>query len=229
MQTYKSSLTLILLLFTIDKSHSQNVNWAGLNHQHIVNLNLNWDYAATAGLSYGYKFNTKLPMILGVDYSMPAGPRVFDDFKSHIGIQMQLMTYKKFRLSTKIQGVYRRYDQPIVRLQNFGSDFSGALGYYQSRWFVAAEIGFDKAIVTHFKHSGRYKNSFARVNDGWYEPATGGNLYYGGLLGFSFKNQDLYLKAGKVISQDFKTTPLIPYYLQLGYNFKFSQTEKHKK
>ena len=26
-------------------------------------------------------------------------------------------------------------------------------GYYQRKWFVAGEAGFDKAIVTHFKHS----------------------------------------------------------------------------
>lgn len=227
-----SKIALVITMFLLfnHKSHSQNVNWASLTteNKHITNLNINWDYACTAGLYYGYKFNTKLPLILGIDYSMPVGAKLFDDFKSRVGIQIQLIEYKNFRLSTKIQGIYRRYEQPIVRLLNFGSDFTGVLGYYKPKWFVAAEFGFDKAIVTHFKHSTRYKNSFAIVNDGWYEPATGGNFYYGMQAGYSFKNHDIYLKIGKVISQDFKTTPLIPYYAQLSYNLKFNKKPKNK-
>ena len=219
----KISTIIIVVLLFINKSRSQNVNWASLTNEnkHVVNLNLNWDYASTAGIYYGYKFKMKLPMILGIDYSIPAGAKVFDDFKTRIGIQMYLIEYKKFRLSTKIQGVFRRYDQPIVRLLNFGSDFSGVVGYYKSKWFVAAEFGFDKAIVTHFKHSTRYKDSFTKVNDGWYEPASGGNFYYGIQTGISFKSHDIYLKIGKVISQNFTITPLIPYYAQLGFNFRF--------
>lgn len=232
MRNSKIATVILAVLLYINKSNSQNVNWPSLTNEnkHVVNLNFNWDYASTAGIYYGYKFNTKLPMILGIDYSMPVGAKVFDDFKSRIGIQMQLIEYKNFRLSTKIQGVFRRYNQPIVRLLNFGSDFSGVLGYYKPKWFVAAEFGFDKAIVSNFKHSERYKKSFVIVNDGWYEPATGGNFYYGIQTGFSFKQHDIYLKIGKVVTQDFKTTPLIPYYAQLGYNFKFgkSLTKKNK-
>ena len=222
MRNLKITTIILAAFLLINKNYSQNVNWASLTNRnrHVVNLNFNWDYASTAGLYYGYKFNTKLPMVLGIDYSMPVGAKVFDDSKSRIGIQMQLIECKNFRLSTKILGVFRRYEQPIVKLLNFGSDFSGILGYYKSKWFVATEFGFDKAIVTHFKHSARYKSSFATVNDGWYQPATGGNFYYGLSTGISFKKHDIYLKIGKVVSQDFKTPPLIPYYAQLGFNLR---------
>ena len=109
----------------------------------------------------------------------------------------------------------------FVRLVNFGSDMSGIVGYYRPKWFVAGEFGFDKAIVTHFRHSKAYKDQYPGVVDGWYEPATGGNLYYGLQAGFSFRKQDIFLRAGKILTQDYKTTPMVPIYGQLGYNIKF--------
>lgn len=91
-------------------------------------------------------------------------------------------------------------------------------GYYQKKWYVSGEAGFDKAIVTHFKHSDLYKQNFPSVQDGWYQPATGGNFYYGLQTGVSFKRNDIYLKAGKILTQDFSTAPLVPFHLEIGYN-----------
>ncbi len=225
MRFLKISTVILSTFLFVNTGTSQNINWGSLTKENkrVLNLNVNWDYASTYGIYYGVKPNIKLPVLIGLDCSMPVGTKVFDDFKSGIGLHIQLIKYKNFMVSTKIRGVFRKYDQPIVRLLNFGSDFSGALGYYKPKWFVAAEFGFDKAIATHFKHSTRYKNSFALVKDGWYEPATGGNFYYGLQTGISFKQHDIYLKIGKVLSQDLKTTPLIPYYAQLGYNFRISK------
>ena len=91
-------------------------------------------------------------------------------------------------------------------------------GYYKPKWFVAGEAGFDKAIVTQFKHKDLYKQNFPSVKDGWYEPATGGNFYYGLQTGLSFRRNDIYLKAGKILAEDFSTKPMVPFYLQFGYN-----------
>ena len=44
-------------------------------------------------------------------------------------------------------------------------------GYHHPRWFVAGGTGFDKAMVSHFKHSAEFKNSFPQVMDGWDEPS----------------------------------------------------------
>ena len=114
------------------------------------------------------------------------------------------------------------YETSYVRLLNFGSEFSGTLGYYRHSWFAAAQVGFDKAIVTQFKNSELYAENYTDVQNGWYQPATGGNFFYGIQGGFSFGNFDVTAKAGKVIEQDFKTTPLIPFYGQLGLNWKIA-------
>jgi hypothetical protein len=82
-------------------------------------------------------------------------------------------------------------------------------------------VGFDKAIVTHFKHSQLYHEMYPGIFDGWYETANGGNFYYGLQAGTSFGRSDITLRAGKVLTQDFKTAPLVPFFGQLGYTVKF--------
>jgi hypothetical protein len=165
--------------------------------------------------------NTKLPIVLNAKLSLPAGENLVDDLKTKLGGQICLLNKSHFVSSISIFGIYRKYQTPLVRLQNFGSDMKVTFGYTKKRWFIAAETGFDKAIVTHFKHSQKFKDEiYHDVVDGWYEPATGGNFYYGLQGGYSYKKTDFTLTIGKVVSQDFKTSPFLPFYLNLGINYR---------
>lgn len=221
----KRIIPVILLLTLISQSNTTNaqlLNWTTLDStKHILNTNFGLDYSVSYGVGYGYKLNTKLPIVLNATFSMPAGENVFDDFKTKIGGQVCLLNKSSFVGSISIFGIYRKYQTQLVRLQNFGSDIKGSFGYYKTRWFTAAEVGFDKAIVTHFKHTPKFRDEiYADVVDGWYEPTTGGNFYFGLQAGYSFGKAGLTLNLGKVVSQDFKTSPLLPFYLNLGINYK---------
>lgn len=215
-----------VLLLTLTSRYntviSQTLNWIRLDStQHILNTSFALDYSVSYGVGYGYKLNTKLPVVLNVNFSVPSGENMFDDFKTKIGGQVCLLNRSNFVGSISVLGIYRKYQTQLVRLQNFGSDIKGTFGYYKKGWFTAAEVGFDKAIVTHFKHSQKYKDEiYANVVDGWYEPATGGNFYYGLQGGYSFKKVDLTINIGKVVSQDFKTSPFLPFYLNFGINYR---------
>jgi hypothetical protein len=231
MKTIKIIIALIAaLLFDKNSAQSQAINWASLQQEqkHIVNLNAGYDFGFTYGIGYGHQLKAKLPflkttfpIVLGVEHSQPAGKDLVDDFKTKIGGQIRLYEINNFHFTAKVQGLFRRYENDYVRLLNFGSDMSAIVGYYKAKWFVSGEFGFDKAIVTHFKHSDMFKENFPDVKNGWYEPATGGNFYYGLQTGFSFKANDITLKIGKVVQQDFKTEPMIPYYFQVGYSKRF--------
>jgi hypothetical protein len=224
MKNYKEYILISVLALFISSVNAQTINWASLNDgkKHIVNVNIGLENGVIYGIGYGYQINNRLiPIVANIEYSFPSGNKIFDDFKTKIGVQIRWINYHNFQFSTKIHGIFRRYGNDFVRLLNFGSDMSGIAGYYRPKWFVAGEVGFDKAIVTHFKHSKEYKDQYPDAVNGWYEPATGGNFYYGLQAGFSIKNHDIYLKAGKILTQDFKTTPMIPFYGQLGYNIKF--------
>ena len=214
---------LLILIAQYNNTIAQTLNWKALDStKHILNVNFGLDYSVSYGLSYGYKLNTKLPIVLNAIFSMPSGKSMFDDFKTKIGGQVRLFNKSNFVGSVSIYGVYRKHQSNVVRLQNFGSDMKGVIGFYKPKWFVAAEGSFDKAVVTHFKHPQKYRNEiYTNVVDGWYEPATGGNFNYGLNAGKSFKKADITLNLGKVITQDFKSSPLLPFYLNLGYNFRF--------
>ena len=224
MKTIKLIIIIIITLIIKNCAYSQTLNWASLDKQqrHIINLNAGLDFGVTYGIGYGYQLKTHLPIVLNIEQSHPSGNKFLEDFKTKMGGQIRWLQLGDFQFSTRIQGVFRRFENPLTRLVNFGSDMSGTFGLYRPKWFVAGEVGFDKAIVTHFKHKPSYKDDFPTVQDGWYEPATGGNFYYGLQAGFSFKRSDIYLKAGNLLVQDFKTNLFLPFYAQIGYNFKLN-------
>lgn len=215
-------LTSLLILANL--ASSQEINWKSLSDErYIVNANAGFSHGIVWGAGFGYQLKTKMPLILQAEYSFPSGKHLIDDFKSKVGAQARLFESGNIQVSAKIQGNFRRYENSLVRLVNFGSEMSAAAGYYRPKWFLAGEFGFDKAIVTNFRHSAHYRDMFPGVQDGWFEPSTGGNFNYGLMAGYSFKTSDLYLKMGKVLSQDFKSKPLIPVYFQLGYNVRINK------
>jgi hypothetical protein len=224
MKTIFQTILSLIFVITITSANAQTINWAGINdqHKHILNANVGLEHGTIFGFGYSYRVDTKLfPIVTNAEFSLPAGNNIKDDFKTKVGAQIRVIEYRNFQFTAKLQGVFRRHQQELVRVINFGSDISGVAGYYRPKWFVAGEVGFDKAIATQFKHSNLYREIHPGAINGWYDPATGGNFYYGLQTGFSFNRHDITLRAGKMLTQDFKTKPFVPYYAQLGYNFKF--------
>jgi hypothetical protein len=223
MKNIKNILSMTVLLCSFFISTAQTINWASLEKEqkHLLNFNVSSENALIYGVGYGYRVKSKFPIILNAEYSFPSGKNIADDFKTKLGGQIRWIQTGNFQFSTKIQGIFRRYENDYARLLNFGSDFSGIAGFYKRKWFVAGEIGFDKAIVTNFKHSDLYKENYPGVQDGWYEPPTGGHFYFDIQAGYSINKFDIYLKAGQLVEQDLKTLPLLPWYAQVGFNVKF--------
>jgi hypothetical protein len=215
-------IVILLWLLSFTTTLAQTINWKNLKKEekHLLNATVGWEHGLVYGVAYGYKLKTKLPIVVDASFSIPSGETVFDDFKTKIGGQINVYQINNFHFNASLHGIYRRYENPLVTLQNFGADATVIIGYYKPKWFTAIELGFDKAIVTHFKHTEIYREVYPAVKDGWYEPSTGGNANYGIQGGYSFHRNDITLRLGKVISQDFKTEPMVPFYIQLGYNYK---------
>lgn len=224
MKATRILIAFILPLFIYQKGIAQTLNWNALqDSKHIITAGIGWDYSISYSLGYAYQLKTKVPIVLTTNSSIPSGEKLLDDFKTKIGGQILLLNKSNLKGSITFNGIYRRYENPLVRLQNFGSELKGTLGYFKPKWLVAGEVGFDKAIVTHFKHTETFKETFfSDVKDCWYDPSTGGNLIYGIQTGYSFNKSDITFNIGMVTTQDFKTTPLIPYYLMLGYNHRIN-------
>ena len=227
MKNIIKTTVLMSLLFLGNSASSQEINWKSLaDERYIAHVNAGFLHGVVWGAGLGYQLKTKTPVILQAEYSFPSGNDLIDDFKSKAGGQVRVFESGNVHMSARLYGNFRRYENSLARLVNFGSEMSAAVGYYKPGWFLAGEFGFDKAIVTNFRHSAYMKDMFPEAQDGWFDPSTGGNFNYGLMTGFSFKSSDLYLKAGKVINQDFRTKPLVPFYLQLGYNLRINTGNK---
>ncbi len=223
----KKQIIIVLLpalLLAAKKPWAQAVNWAAMDQgsRQMISLYAGAEHGFIAGAGYSYLLKAgPLSIMPRADLSVPFGNNMTGDFKTKLGAQLRWNLTGPFQFSVLLQGVFRSYRNDFAHLLNFGSDLSGVAGYYRSHWFVAGEIGFDKAIVTRFRHTKAYKNQYPDVKDGWYEPPTGGNFYAGGQAGISLGRNDITAKAGYIRVQDFQTKPLLPFYGQICYSIRF--------
>lgn len=215
-------LIVLPFFFAFNISFSQTFNWKNLDSAKptIYYASANLEHGLSATLGSSYRFKKIKPLLVFLDLTIPAGKKILDDFKVRIGGKTKLIDFENFVVSAAFSAIYRRYESDFVRMQNFGSEASATAGYFRKKWFVAGEFGFDKAIITQFKHKDNYKLIFPDVKDGWYEPSAGGIFNYGLQGGFSLRNADITINAGKLITQDFKTNPTIPFYVKFGFNLR---------
>ena len=215
-------LSAIVLLGLAASAPAQTINWQAFQpgQKHLAYLQAGWDYGLTMGLGYGQKFNLGLPVLANLEYSFPAGEHLFDDFKVRLGGQVEVLHSGSFAATAKVYSPFRRYENSQVRFVSFGGEFSAVAGFYRPKWFVAGEFGFDKAIATHIQHKPAGRENYPGAQDGWYVP-TGGNFCYGLQAGFSFRRSDITVKAGRLATQDWNTTPLIPLFAQVSYARRF--------
>lgn len=223
MNTKHKAIIIFFMFNAFICGYSQVYNWKALDStKHIITAGIDWDYSVSYKVAYGYKVNTDIPLILNMSISIPSGENVFDDIKTKVGGQIVIINKSNYKGSLGLYGIYRRYENELVRLQNLGTELNARFGYYKPKWFLAAEISFDKAISTHFKHTETYRNYiYNDVDDGWTN-TTAGHFLYGLQSGYSFKKSDITFSFGGVINDNFERSPLVPYYINLGYNYKIN-------
>lgn len=226
MKTIKFLFAIIMFAFMTSNINAQTINWTSFTpeHKHIFGVSAGLEYGLVYGANYGYQLKTKfVRAALGAEVTVPSGNVwPMDDFKTKIGGELNWIDFRGLQINTKIHGVFRCTNNDFNTLVNFGSEASLVIGYFRPHWFAAGEIGFDKAIVTRFKHSAEYRDQYHDAVGGWYEPAQAGNMHYGLQFGFSYQQYDIYMRGGKMITENFNATPAFPFYAQVGCAVRFS-------
>ncbi len=197
---------------------AQVVNWRtlGPDQRHVAGTYAGVDYGIVLGAAYAYHYKAAL---LGTEWTLPAGGSAADDFRGTVGVSVRWLERGALAVATDVRGIVRRYDSPYVRLLNAGADLSGTVGLYGHRWFLAGRGGFDQAVATRIRNGDALRASYPAIRDGWYG-ASGGNFHLGLEAGRSMGRADLYLALGRVVEQDFRTTPTVPFYARLGLTMK---------
>jgi len=214
---------ILVAMALAEAGYSQNINWRSLgeDQRNVLQFNFGYDFGVTAQLGYSRLFTLVRPVIVGLDFSIPMGSVLVDDFKVRMGGEVEIVQAGAFSATIKIASNLRRYQTQLVRIASFGSDFALLAGYYKTTWYAAGEFGFDKSIATNLRHSDIMRAYFPAIRDGWYVP-TGGHFYYGiqggKTIGESF---DLSLRLGGTRAQKHDEEAVLPYYAQLGLGVRF--------
>lgn len=222
MHKYQNSFLFLALLALSNTCFAQTVNWQRVSpeNQHLIYAGTGLNFGMGISVGYAYRLKTAHSILLNAEFSSPFGGKIFDDFKTKLSVQTPVWQAGNFAAAIKVSGLFRRFESDFVQMDNFGSETGAVFGFYKRKWFVAGEVAFDKAITTHLKHSDIMHESKPGIRDGWYVP-TGGNFLYGIQAGISFGKTDLHVSVGKSVTQDFKTTPTLPFYAQIGVNRRF--------
>ncbi len=160
------------------------------------------------------------PSQVSVEGGVVAGEAELRDYRAKIMGQVQLVQYGSLRLAASVAAITRGTSNDVFRAINFGADVGAVGGLYRRRWFVAAEMGFDKAIVTHLTHTQQYRDLwYAEAKDGWFVE-NGGTWRFGATGGVTMGRTDLMLRAGVPRTQGGETLP-VPGYLSVGMGVRF--------
>jgi len=194
---------------------AQDLNWAQVqkDQQQFVSAKFAADYATVMGLAYGYRLPGKKINLLSAELSSPFGGDWLDDWKLRLAYQRCLWQGDNLALSLKPGLLVRGYKSNIAQVMNVGLELQAAFGYYRPKWFLAAEAGVDRALASKLQH-GSLKENYPSIYEGWIG-STGGNFKFGGNLGYSFGNQLVSLRLGKVYAQNFQDNPTLPFYFEL--------------
>lgn len=142
------------------------------------------------------------------------------DSRARLQVQTSIVSTGPLHLTGSAAFVTRTTENSIYRGLNFGADVAATVGVYRRGWFVAGEAGFDKAIVTHIRHSDWYRDNFyPGARDGWYLTG-GGTARYGFTAGVTIGGVELAGRAGWLRTEH-RNELLTPGYATLGAGFGF--------
>lgn len=212
----KTTLILFALILFSLSLRSQEIGWYNRDSlsAHLVAVHAGADIVTAFGVSYGYKFTGKKPMVLGLELTTPFGGQIMDDFEARLTGQSIFWPARKWGVSIKPSIACRRYGSETAVLVSIGAGLSTSIGFYKEKWSIAAEAGYDHIGATHINHR-LLKEYYPEIRDGWYS-STGGNFNFGVLATYWMGATGVSIKLGKTFGQNFSDGPTIPYYADLS-------------
>ena len=221
-RTLRCMVALMLFAGAAGEAAAQwNVARFGADHPNQMYVTFGLDPALVT--SVGYARDMRIagqPWQLGAEVGVVAADFDVQDFRARLVARSALLRWRSVRLIGSAAFITRGTENTIYRALNFGADFTGTVGVYQPRWFLAGEFGYDEAIITYLTHSDWYRdNYYPDAKDGWYLN-TDGTFHYGVTSGVSLGQTEIAVRAGQRRTEDFNELAQ-PYYLAMGLGVRF--------
>ena len=223
MKTIKLLIVLVVLVF-MNLPILGQVFTPNSKGKQTVYINAGLEPAVLTSLGYSYRFNFESlanDLILYGEASVPFGDFEMNDYRIKVGAQSTIISSNKWDFSLNGYLVLRGTENSIHSATNYGIGFTALVGYYESCWFSALELGYDKGIVTNIEHTEWYKEYFySDAKDGLYGN-PGGNITIGLRGGYQISNFEITVRGGIFKTEEFNNPVGVPYYGSIGINYHF--------
>lgn len=143
-----------------------------------------------------------------------------NDYRARVGVKTSLVRWGDFHVTGSFSALARGTENSIYQGFNWGADLTGTAGVYRTRWFAAAEVGKDKAVITNVKFTQWYRDNFyADAQDGWYLDA-GGTVRAGLVAGLSLGRVEVTSRFGFVRTENLEdASPPVYATMGLGWHW----------
>ncbi|HEY5920884.1 MAG TPA: hypothetical protein VIV11_04400 [Kofleriaceae bacterium] len=204
------------LLVSLD-ARAQEVNLSSLdaepNRVHVT-TGAEYGFVAGAGYSRVLPFLDRKLVVTG-EVMLPWAALDVSDYRLRLGALVPIVGPGRWKLAGSIAWVLRGTESTINTMTDVGVDAALLGGFYDSRWFVAGEVGADVALTTKITHNDAYREtSHPDAMDGWYA-GPGANLRAGVQAGVAFARYDVTMRVGQVRDVAGEA-PLLPFYGSLA-------------
>jgi hypothetical protein len=167
-------------------SHNVGVNFGFDNN--LISLNLGYAY-------YTSKYKTSA----FIEFTQGSSLIGTGDFKTQIGLQSWLGSFKKFTWRNSIAFVFARSVNKAGNYTGLGINIISNPGFKFNRFGIGADLQYNPFLATHIKHSDYYRHyHYENVKNGWYS-LTAQNLRAGLYVAAQIGKQrtlELNMKAG---------------------------------
>ncbi len=221
-------IILILFVFFSISYHSIAQEWSGLldKKEQSVGFETGFDNSIMP-INFSYKrgfdlFNTKYPLIAGLDITVPLFGFDFNDVKVRILTETTIFRNKNFEIRGGLNPVFINVNTKTESISSLGCEFHTFIGYIDKKWNTGLEFSYNQIFTSYIKHTEYFKNYiFSDVKDGWYK-ATAANVRMGVVVNLRIKKFDIYFKGGMFATGKFKTYLMMPpLYFDFGLSFRF--------
>ena len=182
-------------------------------HREMISVQTGLDFGTSFGAAYAYRLPIAIPAAAGLEYSVYYGKKLFDDSKTNLNLQAEVLRRGNFGVHAQAGMLMRRYNSDLARLFNLGAFGKVAAGLYRSKWYLAAATAYDKPMATKIHQKG-LRDDYPGIQDGWFR-APGGSFKFGLETGFRFHSYGLHLQLGRISGQNFRNNPTVPYYFNV--------------
>ena len=218
-------ITLIITLFQLQNIYAKEVFNKMEAGQKNLYIGFEFDptFAGTIGYATSFKIDSlNRNLTLAWDITLPIFLFDLKHYRVEMASRIPFFNSESWNILNRFSLINKGTDNGLYYGNNISIEQGFLMGYFGKSWFIAADISYEKFLVTYIEHTALYRNLvYSDAKNGWYS-STGGNFNFGLQTGYSFsKTIEATIRCGLYQTEDFNNPVGVPFFANLGLNYRF--------